>query len=380
MSTDVLKIRFAEPERDHFVQPVLQSLRSAFASATLSIMPTTRQTGLYRVPTTKFLMIFFGGCSLLTSIFDLKHLTHLQLIPHITRNHQFWRLLTSQCAFGNSGGMFFGMLILYSMRVIERQYGSAKYAAFVFVATMISILLEIGALVSGAKFGFRRIVGGPFGLLFALLYQYHRVIPVTYRFRVFGFTFNDKTPLYVLALQLVLSQSFGTAVPCMCGLMAGALYRSDVGSIKQWRFPSLLRSFASRFLEPLLSTSPIPRTTATMPNSTDILGSNVALPNDLRQRRTASGAATATRIGRTAVREYIDTITGESAGSELQPPSEEHTALLMTMFPDHPREVIVRALSSANNNVNRAVEIMLNVPAPQGNSTNNGNSANINIS
>lgn len=163
-----------------------------------------------------------------------------------------------------------------------------------------------------------------FGLLFALLYQYHRVIPVTYRFRVFGFTFNDKTPLYVLALQvcftyleclgmwridhfilqskLVLSQSFGTAVPCMCGLMAGALYRSDVGSIKQWRFPSLLRSFASRFLEPLLSTSPIPRTTATMPNSTDILGSNVALPNDLRQRRTASGAATATRIGRTAVR------------------------------------------------------------------------------
>jgi hypothetical protein len=34
------------------------------------------------------------------------------------------------------------------------------------------------------------------------------------------------------------------------------------------------------------------------------------------------------------------------------------------MFPDHPRETITRALSSAHNDLNRAVEIMLSTPSP----------------
>lgn len=36
-----------------------------------------------------------------------------------------------------------------------------KVKAFVFLAWVISTLLEIGALVSGAKLGLRRISGGP---------------------------------------------------------------------------------------------------------------------------------------------------------------------------------------------------------------------------
>lgn len=37
------------------------------------------------------------------------------------------------------------------------------------------------------------------------------------------------------------------------------------------------------------------------------------------------------------------------------------------MFPDHPRENITRALSSAHNDLNRAVEIMLSTPTPANN-------------
>jgi hypothetical protein len=63
--------------------------------------------------------------------------------------------------------------------------------------------------------------------------------------------------------------------------------------------------------------------------------------------------------------EYLDTITGRDVtGSELEPPSPEHTRVLLAMFPDHPRENITRALSSAHNNLNRAVEIMLSTPSP----------------
>ena len=40
----------------------------------------------------------------------------------------------------------------------------------------------------------------------------------------------------------------------------------------------------------------------------------------------------------------------------------------MSMFPDHPRENIMRAFSSGHNNMNRAVEIMLSTPAPTGSS------------
>lgn len=51
-------------------------------------------------------------------------------------------------------------------------------------------------------------------------------------------------------------------------------------------------------------------------------------------------------------------------GSELEPPSPEHTRILINMFPDHPRDTITRALTSAHNDLNRAVEIMLSTPAP----------------
>ncbi|KAI8145707.1 hypothetical protein BJV82DRAFT_678481 [Fennellomyces sp. T-0311] len=320
-------------------------------------------------------MLFVGTCSVLASILDLKPIFHLQLSPHVTIHHQFWRLFTSHCAFTNSGELFFGMLLMYSMRVIERQYGSAKYAAFVFITLWVATFLELGALVSGAKLGFRRIPGGPYALIFSMLYQYHRIVPATYRFRIFGATFNDKMFLYAPALQMFISQSFATIIPCICGLMAGALYRSDTGNIKKWRFPGYVRSVASRVSDASLASGPIPRTSSTMPTaarSSEILTTAANLRN---RRSNTSNNTRARTTNTTDVREYIDTLTGRGAGAEIQPPSEEDTRLLMTMFPDHPRETIMRAFAAAHNNTNRAVEIMLSTPAPAGTSGSGGGSS-----
>jgi membrane associated rhomboid family serine protease len=41
---------------------------------------------------------------------------------------QFWRLLVSHLAFANSSDLLFGGLMIYHMRVIERHFGTAKYA------------------------------------------------------------------------------------------------------------------------------------------------------------------------------------------------------------------------------------------------------------
>lgn len=218
--------------------------------------------GFYNVPVTKFLMLFIGSCSLLASILNYKQIFHLQLSPHITIHHQvgipflahlwrcslayhdqFWRLFASHCAFTNSGELFFGLLLLYSMRVIERQFGSAKYAVWIGYIGMwypreswLIGLRDSGIHVCdtadchvlgdwcigvGCKAGlpqnprwsvsnchYPRSIHAwintivRYAIIFSALYQYHRIIPITYRFRIFGVTFNDKTFVFVPAIQV----------------------------------------------------------------------------------------------------------------------------------------------------------------------------------
>lgn len=75
----------------------------------------------------------------------------------------------------------------------------------------------------------------------------------------------------------MLSQYFSTLVPAVCGLLVGALYRSDVGNIKQWRFPRIIRSWTSRLIGSSLASGPIPRSSTTMPNETT--GDTTAINN-----------------------------------------------------------------------------------------------------
>jgi len=67
--------------------------------------------------------------SVVVAIFDVKYNFHLQLVPHISRDHQYWRLLVHHAAFCNSSELFLWELILYNIGVdIERQFGGVKYA------------------------------------------------------------------------------------------------------------------------------------------------------------------------------------------------------------------------------------------------------------
>ncbi|RCH94857.1 hypothetical protein CU097_008831 [Rhizopus azygosporus] len=321
-------------------------------------MQSVGPSGFYNVPATKCLILFIGTISVLASIFGLKQHFHLQLTPHITVHHQFSRLFLSHVAFSSSGDFLFGSIILYSMRIIERQYGTSKYTAFLFITTIISTILEVVMLIVGGRIGLKSIPSGPYAIIFAILYQYYRVIPVTYRFRIFGIVMTDK------------------------------LFLTDVANIKQWRFPTSVQFLASRFILPFFTSSPNPRSSATVPIQRPIITSlssvDNILANGLMNRRNntttntnetiASARSSLAAEGSSSVREYLDTITGRDVvGSDLEPPSPEYTRILMTMFPDHPRETITRALSSAHNDLNRAVEIMLSTPSPAGESSSSGN-------
>lgn len=68
------------------------------------------------------------------------------------------------------------VLLLYSMRSIERLMGTAKFSSFVTLIHVLAIPLQLGAL---ALFPALRVLpAGPYALSFALLYFYlSRVSP-----------------------------------------------------------------------------------------------------------------------------------------------------------------------------------------------------------
>lgn len=101
---------------------------------------------------------FFGiiASSILVSITDTKYLFYIQVVPHLWRYKQVWRLLTwqvfsphsncvlttqyivyigtssdfknSQACYTNSTELLFAAMTIYQVRIIERLWGSRKFA------------------------------------------------------------------------------------------------------------------------------------------------------------------------------------------------------------------------------------------------------------
>ncbi|CAG8499808.1 1281_t:CDS:2 [Ambispora leptoticha] len=283
-----------------------------------------------------------GGCTLATALLDFKPLLHLQLIPNITEQHEFWRLISSHCAFASSGEVLLGGLVLYNLRTIERQFGTSKYAAFLFASSAISTILELGALWAGKYFGLNYIPGGPYAMIFAGLYQYQRVVPSTPLFTFLGVTISSKFIVYSLGLQLLGFHYPASSVAALCGILAGVIYQSEYLGLKKWRLPGFLNHFASRFILPLLSTNSTRRCTTT--------GGNVIL--DQQRRMTQDHSR------RRGPQYHRD--------PPLPPPSaavtEEQIATLQAMFPQSSYSHIAQAIQSANNDINRAAQFLLDHP------------------
>ncbi|KAJ1531232.1 hypothetical protein HK405_001424, partial [Cladochytrium tenue] len=197
--------------------------------------------------------------------------------------------------FSNSSEILFGSLLLYHFRLLERQWGSRKYAAFAFVSSAISTGLALSALYIGRAAGLVRVASGPYGLIFAALYQYHRDVPVTVRVRILGVGLSDKVFLYILSAQLLWSSFFGSLTAGACGLLAGALYKSWP-ALRRWRFPTWLSGACHTYIEPLLASTPTGFAGVRTLGATAAAGAAVPLPDTGRfrnaggVRRRAGGA------------------------------------------------------------------------------------------
>jgi len=269
-------------------------------------------------------------------------------------------------------------------------FGSTKFASFAFVSVLTSTILEFGALLAFNRSGLNVIPSGPTALVFSMIYQYYRLVPHAYSFKLFGVTLTDKAFTYFLGLQLAISQTPGTLAVSLIGLIAGQLYRSDILGLKAFRLPRYLRRFASRFLLPLIGSTKPPRrpnrafppddTSSTSPSSSPPSGTSTSREENTEvittapvsaarrpqendrtdQSRTRSSGSSSANAQTSVVREWVDEFTGraERAASGLRVPSDNEINQLMSMFPDLRREVIVGALQRSPN-VESAVETLL---------------------
>lgn len=138
------------------------------------------------------------------------------------------------------GELFFAGILLYHLRVIERQMGSAKYIAYCILVFLLGFSLE--AVIG--KMGMRGGAPGLYLLVFSNLIGFLLEVPSLSTFTVFNFAINDKLVLYLVALRLLLLLSKSSVVAGACGMTAGFVYFTDIGRIRRaqvsW-FPSVLR-------------------------------------------------------------------------------------------------------------------------------------------
>ena len=79
-------------------------------------------------PVTRSLVVGLVGTSVAATLLDAKHYFYIFADAHLWRHHQLWRALTYQLCFANSSEVLFACATLYQMRVVERMWGSRKFA------------------------------------------------------------------------------------------------------------------------------------------------------------------------------------------------------------------------------------------------------------
>lgn len=145
-------------------------------------------------------------------------------------------------------------MMLYNMRVVERMWGSRKYASFILTTAAITTVLPpfLTLILRPLTFGLvNYLPAGPTPIIFAILAQYHDIVPHMYKYRLAlsaspptdenftGLTFSDKSYRYLLAAQLALSQWPGSLLGAAVGWVVGYSWRNEMlpTSLIKWRIP-----------------------------------------------------------------------------------------------------------------------------------------------
>ncbi|XP_077243530.1 rhomboid-like protein 20 [Tasmannia lanceolata] len=212
-------------------------------------------SGFHNAPVTRTIVI---ACALLTILVGIQGRSSTLGLSYqdLFRKHQLWRLFVSAFAFSSTPELMFGLYLLYYFRVFERQIGSNKYSVFIMFSMVVTSLFEILPLQLLKEPTLSRLASRPYGLIFSSFVPFYFDIPVTTRFRIFGFRFSDKSFIYLAGLQLLLSSWKRSLLPGICGVLAGFIYHLNVFGVRRIKFPGFVTSFFSRLSWPSSGRSP----------------------------------------------------------------------------------------------------------------------------
>ncbi|KAK6538038.1 hypothetical protein TWF694_010931 [Orbilia ellipsospora] len=223
-------------------------------------------SGFAHTPVSQFFVYYLVIAAVAISVSDYKYLFHVQIIPHLWKWNQWWRVLIWQGTYANTGEVLFASLAVYNLRIIERLWGSRKFASFLtynLISTSLLTPLLLGTILRPLTFWrMNYLPPGPTPLIFALLAQYHATIPSTYKFRLLlplspteqtpaatpalqaareeeepAITLSDKFYVYLVAAQLALSQPPGSLLGAAVGWIAGYAWRAELVPWGRWRYP-----------------------------------------------------------------------------------------------------------------------------------------------
>ncbi|KAJ2659276.1 hypothetical protein IWW48_003613 [Coemansia sp. RSA 1200] len=297
--------------------------------------------GLAGAPLTKLWLYVVLLGTMVTTTMNWRHYMRLRVVPYIVRDWQVWRCATSLVSFSTYTELAIGMLVIYQLRVVERVFGTRKYAAFLFVVGVVGQAVSV--LAVWAMYMNRRTMGaafvanlalsaaaGPYVLVFGALYQFYVHVPVQRPggSGFMGIAWSDKWMVYFLAASMWPSSMFGAVLPSVAGVAASCVYTANVGGLLFWRFPQWTAAVSRKLVLPLLSL----------------------------QTPTGSGARS---TGLARAFERLDQQQNYRQAQNLLPPPEETVAQLLSMFPDAGRERVVQALQTSGNDPNRAAVLIL---------------------
>lgn len=283
-------------------------------------------SGFYNAPLSKALMIVTAGASVLVTMMNSRDRFNLPALSVLTQRFQLWRLFTNNLFFNTPGETLFGLILIYSFRLFERQMGTSKFGAFAMLCYTISTLLQLGVLT---LFPARSIVSGPYAFIFACLVLFHYTVPITNRFRFLRLNLNDKIFTYLLGLQLLFSHSWSSVIAGAFGILSGVLYTGDILHLRRFTLPSWLNRVCSSVFLPFLQSSHPPTTRSRPVRQQE---------NNFNNRATAGHRQMA-------------------AMSYAVPVTEDNIGALTSM--GFSREIATQALQQSNNNLQLATNILL---------------------
>eukprot|EP00112_Aurelia_sp_Birch-Aquarium-sp1_P017330 Seg4001.2 transcript_id=Seg4001.2/GoldUCD/mRNA.D3Y31 product="Ubiquitin-associated domain-containing protein 2" protein_id=Seg4001.2/GoldUCD/D3Y31 len=185
--------------------------------------------GFEHAPLSKFLLIASGAATanFLLIPGQYSSLFHLHW-PLVTARQEIWRLITSQLIYDSTAEFIYGSALLYNLRILERQWGTRKFASFI----LATCTLTLGSHFLSNSCDFIKeyfpvtetMASGLYGPIFALMIFYMKDVYSGAILNQNGFSITNKWMNYLIAFRMffVNRRSF---VAGILGLISGLAYR-----------------------------------------------------------------------------------------------------------------------------------------------------------